>query len=142
MNTKSSQKGFSLIESLIALSILAITILGVVQLFAVAIQQNSFSRYNTMAISVAQQSLEYLQTEFNRELANDVTAADLTGGNHGPQRVTLTQPTGSGTGDFGFDVRWTVTDASSSKVVKVTVSPVVTNQFQTKDLMMTAIFAP
>ena len=141
MATKSSQKGFSLIESLIALAILAITMLGVVQLFAVAIRQNSFSRYNTMAISVAQQNLEYLQTEYNRELQNDVVAADLTAGNH-TRTVVLTQPTGSGTGDFSFDVSWTVTEIGSTNLVKVTVSPVVENEFQTRDLEMTAVFAP
>jgi len=141
MTPQSSQKGFSLIESLIALSILAITMLGVVQLFAVAIRQNSFSRYNTMAISVAQEKLEYLQTEYSRELENNVNAADLTVATHN-QAVTLTQPTGSGTGDFAFDVNWTVTEIGSAKVVTVTVSPVVTNEFQTKDLVMTAVFSP
>ena len=141
MTTRSSQHGFSLIESLIALSILAITMLGVVQLFAVAIRQNSFSRYNTMAISVAQQELEYLQTEYNRELENDVIADDLTSGTH-TRQVNLTQPTGSGTGTFTFAVSWTVTEISSTKVVKVTVSPVVANEFQTKDLVMTAVLSP
>ncbi|MEE8350476.1 MAG: prepilin-type N-terminal cleavage/methylation domain-containing protein [Acidobacteriota bacterium] len=140
MATTSSQKGFSLIESLIALSILAVTMLGVVQLFGFAIQQNSFSRYNTMAISVAQQKLEFLQTEFNRELANDITITDLDAGTHSPQTVTLTQP--SGIGNYQFRVGWLVVDSGPSKWVKVTVTPVVANEFQTKTLAMTAIFSP
>ena len=142
MATTSSQKGFSLIESLIALAVLAITMLGVVQLFGVAIQQNSFSRYNTMAISVAQQKLEFLQTEFNRELANDITITDLNAGIHSPQTVTLTQPSGSGTGNYQFRVGWIVVDSGPSKLVRVTVVPVVANEFQTKNLVMTAVFAP
>ena len=57
---KSSAKGFSLIECMVAVGFLAITMLGVIQLFGVSVHQNSFARYNTMAVVVAQECLEGL----------------------------------------------------------------------------------
>ena len=46
---------------MVAVGFLAITMLGVIQLFGVSVHQNSFARYNTMAVVVAQECLEGLQ---------------------------------------------------------------------------------
>ena len=85
---QSSQKGFSLIECMIALGFLTITMLGVIQLFGISVHQSSFARYNTMAVVVAQECLEGLQTEYNNEWESGVVSANLTAGTHGPQTFT------------------------------------------------------
>ena len=126
---------------MIALGFLAITMLGVIQLFGVSVRQTSFARYNTMAVVVAQERLERLQTEYNNEWEYGIVSADLTAGTHGPQTFTLQSPPGSGTGDRVFEVTWTVNVSGSSKTVTASVAPVVVNAFETKTLNMTAVFA-
>ena len=138
---KTSQRGFSLIECLIALGFLAITMLGVIQLFGISIRQSSFARYNTLAVVVAQERLEQLQTEYNNEWESGTPAATLTDGTHGPETVTLQAPAGSGTGDREFEVSWTVDVNGLSKTVTASVAPVVVNEFENKTLSMTAVFA-
>ena len=140
---KSSQQGFSLIECMIALSILSVTMLGVIQLFGISIRQSSFARYNTLAVVVAQEKLEQLQAEYNYEWESGTPAATLTDGLHGPETVILQAPAGSGTGDREFEVSWDVDVSGTglSKTVTATVAPDVANAFETKTLSMTAVFA-
>ncbi len=138
---KSSQKGFSLVECMIALGFLAITMLGVIQLFGVSIRQNSFARYNTMAVVVGQEKLEQLQTEYNNEWKYGTVAANLTDGPHGPETVTLQSPAGSSSGDRNFKVTWTVNTSGSAKTVTASVDPVVVNDFESKTMNLTAVFS-
>ena len=126
---------------MIALGFLAITMLGVMQLFGVSIHQNTFARYNTMALVVAQEKLEQLQTEFNNELENGTTSSNLTAGSHGPETLTLYSPTGSGSGDRVFQISWTVVVNAPSKTVTVSVAPDVVNNLETKTLSMTALYS-
>ncbi len=141
---ESTQQGFSLIECMIALAILSITMLGVIQLFGISIRQSSFARYNTLAVVVAQEKLEQLQAEYNYEWETGAPAASLTDGPHGPETVTLQAPAGSGSGDREFEVSWDVDVSGTglSKTVTATVAPDVANEFETKTLSMTAVFAP
>ena len=138
---KSSAKGFSLIECMIAVGFLAITMLGVMQLFGVSVHQNSFARYNTMAVVVAQECLEGLQTEYNNEWESGVVSANLTAGTHGPQTFTLPAPSGSGSGDRVFEVTWTVNVNGPAKTVTASVVPLLANAMESKTLNMTAVFS-
>ena len=140
---ESSQQGFSLIECMMAVAILSITMLGVIQLFGISIRQSSFARYNTLAVVVAQDKLEQLQAEYNYEWETGAPAASLTDGPHGPETVILQAPAGSGTGDREFEVSWDVDVSGTglSKSVTATVAPDVVNEFETKTLSMTAVFA-
>ncbi len=126
---------------MIALAFLAVTMLGVMQLFGVSIHQNAFARYNTMALVVAQEKLEQLQTEFNNELENGTISSDLSAGSHGPETLTLYSPSGSGSGDRVFQISWEVVVSAPSKTVTVSVSPDVANNFETKTLSMTALYS-
>ena len=139
---KRSQTGFSLIESMIALTVLAITMLGLVQLYGVAIRTNSLARYSTMSLSVAQQQLEQLQTEFGNELDTGTASPNLTAGTHGPITMTLAAPPGSGSGDRVFEVNWRVAENGDTKTVNVVVGPVNIDEFETKTLTMTTVFSP
>ncbi len=137
----SKESGFTLIESMIALAVLAITLLGTVQLMSTAIRQNASTRFETMGTLIAQEKLESLRGEYNNELEANTGSSDLTAGSHGPETMIMEAPTGSSMGDTQFEVSWTVTIAGPQKIVNVTVEPQVSNQLTT-DLSLTTIFVP
>ena len=137
----SKESGFTLIESMIALAVLAITLLGLVQLMATAVRQNASTRFETMGSLIAQEKLEALRAEYNNELETETGSSDLTAGSHGPETMIMEAPTGSSMGDSEFEVSWTVTIAGSQKSVNVTVEPQVSNEL-TPDLSLTTIFVP
>lgn len=141
------EKGFTLVECLIALLILSISCLALAQLMGVSTRQNAFARYNTMAVEVAQMKLEELKTKYNNELESGTTDADLTAGSHpsgspGYQAVTLTSPTYSNIGDSQFQVSWSVSVSGTDKTMTVTVNPQVQNELISQSLSMSTIFSP
>ncbi len=137
----SKESGFTLIESMIALAVLAITLLGLGQLVSTAVRQNASTRFETMGVLIAQEKLEALRGEYNRELESETGSSDLTAGSHGPETLIMEAPAGSSMGDSEFEVSWTVIIAGPQKTVNVTVEPQVSNQLIT-DLSMTTIFVP
>lgn len=137
----SKDRGFTLIESMIALAVMAITLLGLGQLVSTAVRQNASTRFETMGVLIAQEKLEALRGEYNRELESETGSSDLTAGSHGPETLIMEAPAGSSMGDSEFEVSWTVTIAGSQKTVNVTVEPQVSNQLIT-DLSLTTIFVP
>lgn len=137
----SKDSGFTLIESMIALAVMAITLLGLGQLVSTAVRQNASTRFETMGVLIAQEKLEALRGEYNRELESETGSSDLTAGSHGPETLIMEAPAGSSMGDSEFEVSWTVTIAGSQKTVNVTVEPQVSNQLIT-DLSLTTIFVP
>ena len=137
----SKDSGFTLIESMIALAVLAITLLGLGQLVSTAVRQNASTRFETMGVLIAQEKLEALRGEYNRELESETGSSDLSAGSHGPETLIMEAPAGSSMGDSEFEVSWTVIIAGPQKTVNVTVEPQVSNQLIT-DLSMTTIFVP
>jgi len=137
----SKDSGFTLIESMIALAVLAITLLGLGQLVSTAVRQNASTRFETMGVLIAQEKLEALRGEYNRELESETGSSDLTAGSHGPETLIMEAPAGSSMGDSEFEVSWTVIIAGPQKTVNVTVEPQVSNQLIT-DLSLTTIFVP
>ena len=137
----SKDSGFTLIESMIALAVLAITLLGLGQLVSTAVRQNASTRFETMGVLIAQEKLEALRGEYNKELESETGSSDLTAGSHGPETLIMEAPAGSRMGDSEFEVSWTVVIAGPQKTVNVTVEPQVSNQLIT-DLSMTTIFVP
>jgi len=57
----SEESGFTLIESMIALAVLAITLLGLVQVMSTAVRQNASTRFESMGVLIAQEKLEALR---------------------------------------------------------------------------------
>ena len=137
----SKDSGFTLIESMIALAVLAITLLGLGQLVSTAVRQNASTRFETMGVLIAQEKLEALRGEYNRELESETGSSDLTAGSHGPETLIMEAPAGSSMGDSEFEVSWTVIIAGPQKTVNVTVESQISNQLIT-DLSMTTIFVP
>jgi type IV pilus assembly protein PilV len=113
----SDQKGFSLLEILIAITILAIGLLALAELQITAIQGNAFSGRTTDATTLAQDALEQLMTL-------DYTDADLNDGLHPPgsqAQVSGTQQVQGG----NYTISWDVTENSpiaDTKTVDMTVT--------------------
>ncbi len=70
-------EGFSLIEIILALFVLAIGILGYISLFGSSIRGTTFSRQYTQAVIIAQRQLDRL-------INSSYESVDLSPGIHGP----------------------------------------------------------
>lgn len=120
---KRTNAGFSLVEMLVAVTVMGISLLGLAQLLGVAIQQNSSARYNTAAVEVARGKLEQLKAEYNRQLETGVSMADLTDGEHGPVEVALPSHS-SQYSDRSVVMKWWVSSPSATrKNIGITVWP-------------------
>ncbi len=64
-----SKKGFSLIEVLVSMALVAIAMLGLAQLFVLSIVNNSQADRMTNAVFLVQQQIEQLRTFTNDELS-------------------------------------------------------------------------
>lgn len=140
---KPDSRGFTLLESLIAIFVLAIGLLGLAQLLGIAITQSGTSREMTMATSVAVDQMERLKATYNDDLRNSRNSADLTAGNHGPSTVKLAAAPGTNQGDYEFLVSWTVVNSGNEKKVTLTVEhPKVTDVMHHRSVQLISYMAP
>ena len=74
-----SQRGFTLIETVVAMVVMMVAALGVASLFTYSIRYNSGGEDRAVAISIAQQQMEQLRSvSFTDSLLNVTAATDLT----------------------------------------------------------------
>jgi Tfp pilus assembly protein PilV len=113
------QRGFTLVETVIALLVMMIVMLGVASVFAYAISNNTNGADRAQTLAVAQQSLEALR---NMEYSETATHADLAAGQH---TLTVTR------GDVGltgrqYKIDWEVVDNASNtlKTITLNVTPI------------------
>jgi len=94
-----SKKGFSLIEVLVSMALVAIAMLGLAQLFVLSIVNNSQADRMTNAVFLAQQQIEQLRTFTNDELSALNTIDELMDLNldttYDYRRITRVQLSGS-----------------------------------------------
>ncbi len=94
-----SKKGFSLIEVLVSMALVAIAMLGLAQLFVLSIVNNSQADRMTNAVFLAQQQIEQLRTFTNDELSALNTIDELIDLNldttYDYRRITRVQLSGS-----------------------------------------------
>jgi type IV pilus assembly protein PilV len=110
-----NQAGFTLLEVLIAISILTVGLLGVAQMQIMGIKGNYFSGNTTAALTLAEEKMEDL-------LGKSYTDAELTSGNN-PDANNPIDETGQPGGTYSR--MWTVTDDTpiiGTKTVTVSVS--------------------
>ena len=111
-----SRSGFTLVEVLVALTIFAIALLGLVSLLTTTIQANAQARRMTAATNLAQDRLE--------EIRNMAYAAITSGSDSG--QLTETGGTG-GTGAI-YTRSWTVAGGPAPNTKQVTVTVTWTDQ--------------
>jgi Tfp pilus assembly protein PilV len=91
---RSAERGFTLIETTIALVILMIATLGVASLFAYAINYNTGSNDRALALAVAQQQMERLRkTPFSQLATPAQPEADIVTGGRSYSIVTTVSGT-------------------------------------------------
>ncbi len=114
--TSKSQKGFTLLEVLVALVILSVGLLGMASLTASVIRSNSFSDDLTAATALGQDKLEELINTSFTSLAsgNDTVSADGSAGTKYSRTWTIT--TVGTRADIVIAVGWT-DDSGNSKTV-------------------------
>ena len=109
------ERGFTLIETTIALLVMMIVMLGVASVFAFAVYNNSNGADRAQTLAVAQQSLEALR---NLEYSEAATHKDLKAGPH-----TVTVKRGQpGNAGRDYQVDWTVDDNPSDTLKTITLS--------------------
>jgi Tfp pilus assembly protein PilV len=113
------QRGFTLLETAMALLVMMIVMLGVASVFAFAVSNNANGADRAQTLAVAQQSLEAFR---NLEYSKTATHADLAVGPH-----TLTVKRGQ-PGDNGrvYKIDWEVADNASQtlKTITLNVTPI------------------
>ena len=110
-----NQSGFTLLEVLIAISILTVGLLGVAQMQIMGIRGNYFSGNTTTVLTLAEEKMEDL-------LGRSYSDTDLTSGNH-PDPDNPIDETGQAGGIYSR--MWTVIDntpIADTKTVTVNVS--------------------
>jgi prepilin-type N-terminal cleavage/methylation domain-containing protein len=121
------EQGFTLIEMMIALALLAFGFLATSQLLYIAAASASLARSKSTAGVAAQNMIESLGDTYRR----NALSPDLTFGNHGPLQTQVANPTDESILNR-YDVRWTVESvpdprpgkAINARRVRITVTPV------------------
>ena len=143
LTSSRNETGFTLIETLIAMTLLAVSLLGLGQLILVALNQNKFAEYNTKAVEVATGKIEELQGLYNWQIQSGETAQQLTSGTHGPVALDLPQSEETVQGIRSFLVTWEVVDLTGGqKAITVWVSPIQQNRLRNKTVILTSHFSP
>lgn len=106
--------GFSLIEMMIALTIIGFGLLATGQLLYLAAGSNSLARSKSTAVLAAQNVLESLGALYQQ----NPSAADLTIGSHGPQSIEVANPS-DGTILNRYNVSWMIGNVSDPRPGKV-----------------------
>jgi Tfp pilus assembly protein PilV len=131
----SGADGFSLVEALIAVSILAFGLLSAGQMIFVAASSSALARCKGNAALLAQGKLQFLADLYGR----DPGLTELDNGEHGPEQVEVINPSGHSILNR-YNVSWTVTEVSDPrasvelKAKRVTVSVTPIDAANQKDL--------
>jgi Tfp pilus assembly protein PilV len=146
-----SSAGFSLVEALMAIVIMAFGLMFICQMMFVSLGGAALSRSKGTASLAAANQLEFLGDKYQQ----DPTDPDLSVGSHTPVQVEIASPNDS-TKLNRFSVAWTVSIVTdpragtvlNSRLVTVTVTPIATGTTVNrraglnKAVSMTTIFSP
>jgi prepilin-type N-terminal cleavage/methylation domain-containing protein len=144
-------RGFSLVELMIALTILTFGLIAVSQLFYIAASAGSLASSKGSAAVAAQNKLEYLADLYRQDSGAD----DLTLGSHGPQQTLVMNPI-NGAVLNRYAVSWDVSHISDprpgktldARLIRMTVAPIKANEARNsspslnKIVNISTIFSP
>jgi type II secretory pathway pseudopilin PulG len=120
LRSDEGERGFTLVETTIALVIMMIVMLGSASLFAFSIFNNTSGADRTQTLAVAQQTLETLR---NEQFSSDVTDKDLLAGP--PKPLSVTRGGLNGSGARPYTIVTTVVDTTPTlKTITVVVTPI------------------
>jgi prepilin-type N-terminal cleavage/methylation domain-containing protein len=131
MMSLQNARGFSLIELMIALTVLAIGLIATSQLFYIAAGSGSLASAKASAAVAAQNRLEYLADLYRQNSGAD----DLSLGSHGPQQTIVTNPI-NGAILHRYAISWDVSRVSDprpgknldARFIQVRVTPIQANE--------------
>ena len=143
--------GFSLIEIMIALGILAFGLLAVAMLMSSAARSDSVARSKSTAAIAAQNMIENLANLYQR----NPLAEDLILGNHGPRKTEILNPV-DGTILNRYNINWVIGEVADprqdkrldARIVTITITPIDhsgednSRSVLNKTLNMSTIFSP
>ena len=114
-------RGFSLVETMMALVVLAFGLLAAGQLLYITASSSSLARSKGTAAIVAQSRLESLAALYKQ----DPSAAELAIGNHGPEETGVMNPADE-TVLNNYRVEWTVSTVPDPRPGKILDATLVT----------------
>lgn len=100
---RASESGVTLIETLIAITVLSITLLGLVQALPLSIRMNTNARKGISVLSIAQANVERLKTEASLDLTHFNALAN------GSAKYTLEGDITTNASLTTYTVQWTIT---------------------------------
>ena len=120
-------EGFSLIEVMVALGILAFGLLAASSLMYSALRSSSLARSQSTAAIAAQNKLEMLAEAYHTNPSD----SDLTPGNHGPEQINIVNPN-DGSMLNRYNIHWEVSRVAdprpatmlNAKLIRVAVTPI------------------
>lgn len=71
MNTAHSKKGFTLLETLVAISILLIAVVGPMSIIGRSLPQSAYARDHAIAVNLAQEGIEAMRQKRDSNMLND-----------------------------------------------------------------------
>lgn len=71
MNTTHSKKGFTLLETLVAISILLIAVVGPMSIIGRSLPQSAYARDHAIAVNLAQEGIEAIRQKRDSNMLND-----------------------------------------------------------------------
>jgi type IV pilus assembly protein PilV len=105
MNQKRTERGFTMVEVMIAILLTAIAVIGILALFMTETRASSYSRHSTEATSLAADKLEKLRT-MSTPTAGTQTALDPQGAAGGVFSRTWTVTPNTSYTDLFVSVTW------------------------------------
>ena len=126
--TKSNnQRGFTLIETIVAMVIITTGLLMLAHLMVVSIVMHESTESDIKSVQLAQAKMESLKAQFSNSIETGDTPYDLVAGSHGPEPMYIQSndyQVYESQNYLYFDVSWTIADlAGGQKQITLSVSP-------------------
>ncbi len=125
LDNNRSQKGFSLVETIVAIVIITVGLVTLAHLMTVSIVLHERTESNLKSVQIAQGKMESLKAQFNSFVSSGDLPGDLSAGTHGPETVVIQTDETDTQNYLSFDVNWNIADMSGGiKQVTLSVNPV------------------
>ena len=125
LNKNNSQKGFSLIETIVAIVIITVGLVTLAHLMTVSIILHERTEADLKSVQIAQGKMESLKAQFSTFLSSGDLPGDLSAGSHGPETVVIQNSETDTQNLLSFDVNWNIADMSGGmKQITLSVNPV------------------